>query len=259
MGRQVGAAISDDEGAIVATGTNEIPRAGGGHYWDGDDPDARDHQRGFDSSDTMIRELLEDALSRLKLAGWRPPEGTEDDSVRAQAQKLISHDGMEGAEFRSLLEYMRPVHAEMSAISDAARRGIPISGASLYCTTFPCHGCARHIVAVGIKRVVYIEPYAKSLVKTLYEDSIAVDERCDGDKRVRFDPYIGIAPRRYLSFFAMGKRKEAGSTIIWKPVDAHPRIGGLEDWLSIEKENRMAGKFSEQLNEARWDTDEGGV
>ncbi|MDN3612645.1 hypothetical protein QWZ16_23945 [Vibrio ostreicida] len=26
---------------------------------------------------------------------------------------------------------------------------------------FPCHNCAKHIVASGIKRVVYVEPYPK--------------------------------------------------------------------------------------------------
>jgi len=160
---------------------------------------------------------------------------------------------MEGAEFQSLMEYMRPVHAEMSAISDAARRGIPVQGLSLFCTTFPCHSCARHIVAVGISRVVYIEPYAKSLVKTLYDDSIAVDEWCEGEKRVQFEPYIGVAPRRYLGFFKMGERKKDGLALQWKPVDASPRIGEWEDWLSIEKENRMAKVFRPILKSTTWD------
>ena len=257
MGRQVGAAISDDQGAVVSTGTNEIPKFGGGHYWDGDDPDGRDHKRGHDSSDTMIRELLEDALQRLMQAGWTPPEELAGKTIRKLAVSLLKHEKMEGAEFQSLLEYMRPVHAEMSAISDAARRGIPVQGLSLFCTTFPCHSCARHIVAVGISRVVYIEPYAKSLVKILYDDSIAVNEWCEGEKRVRFEPYIGVAPRRYLSFFKMGKRKKDGLALKWKQIDASPRIGEWEDWLSIEKENRMLKEFRLELQSTSWDKTEG--
>ena len=255
MGRQVGAAISDSDGAVIATGTNEIPRFGGGHYWDGDDPDGRDHARGHDSSDTMIRELVEDVVDRLLQVDWSPPEQLAGRNVRELAIALISDPRMDGAEFQSLMEYMRPVHAEMSAISDAARRGVAVKGTSLFCTTFPCHSCARHIVAVGIERVVYIEPYAKSLVKTLYDDSIAVDEWCQGEQRVRFEPYIGIAPRRYLSFFAMGSRKVNGKVIDWKPVDASPRIGEWEDWLAVEKENRMAKVFRQDLLNTAWNNE----
>lgn len=254
MGRQVGAAISDANGAVVATGTNEIPKYGGGHYWEGDEPDGRDHRRGYESSDTMILELLEDALARLLDIGWRAPSELEEKSIREKTQHLLSHEKMEGAEFNSLMEYMRPVHAEMSAISDAARRGISVEGLSLFCTTFPCHSCARHIVAVGISRVVYIEPYAKSLVRTLYSDSISVDDSSCSGSRVVFEPFIGIAPRRYLSFFKMGKRKESGLAVSWVPSVADPKIGEWEDWLSIEKENRMLEEFRRLIQDTNWDT-----
>ena len=89
MGRQVGAAIDSAAGAVLSTGTNEIPKSGGGHYWDGDDPDGRDHKREFDSSDTMRRELLEDALSRLMETGWRPPSGMEEASLSKLTTELL--------------------------------------------------------------------------------------------------------------------------------------------------------------------------
>jgi deoxycytidylate deaminase len=252
MGRQVGAAISDPEGAVLATGTNEIPKSGGGHYWEGDEPDGRDHKRQHDSSDTMRRELLEDALSRLQESGWRPPVELEGAGFSKLATELLMNPKMEAAEFQSLTEYQRPVHAEMSAITDAARRGVQLKGMTLYCTAFPCHGCARHIVSSGIRRVVYIEPYAKSLVKTLYDDSIAVDEWCESELRVRFEPFIGVAPRRYLDLFVMGIRKDKyGKTLEWKPADTFPRIGGWEDWLSVEKENRNLDSIRLELETAK--------
>jgi deoxycytidylate deaminase len=58
MGRQVGAAISRDNGDIVAVGTNEVPRAGGGLYWAGDKPDMREFVLGFDSNDLNKRNLI---------------------------------------------------------------------------------------------------------------------------------------------------------------------------------------------------------
>jgi dCMP deaminase len=53
----------------------------------------------------------------------------------------------------------RSIHAELNAILFAAKEGISIDGATLYCTYAPCAGCARAIVMVGIKRVVYYHPY----------------------------------------------------------------------------------------------------
>ena len=97
-----------------------------------------------------------------------------------------------------LLEFGRIIHAEMSAISDAARKGVAIQGATLYSTTFPCHLCAKHIVASGIKRVVYLEPYPKSYANALHGDSIEVDsgrksERVTEDTFLKGFRRIGIA------------------------------------------------------------------
>ncbi len=97
------------------------------------------------------------------------------------------------------MEFGRIVHAEMSAITDAARRGLSVKDATLYCTTFPCHMCARHILAAGIMRVVYIEPYPKSMAKELYKGSLNVDDDPEADKKsVAFRPFVRhIAPPVY--------------------------------------------------------------
>jgi cytidine deaminase len=113
------------------------------------------------------------------------------------------------AQVTDLLEFGRCVHAEMSALMEAARKGRSVEGATLYCTTFPCHMCARHIIAAGISRVVYIEPYQKSQAKSLYPDSISVDGIEGSDaKSVRFEPFFGVAPRRYMRMFQMLQRKD---------------------------------------------------
>ena len=51
------------------------------------------------------------------------------------------------------------VHAEQNAIIQAAKLGISIDGATLYCTHQPCVMCAKIIVNSGITRVVYREGY----------------------------------------------------------------------------------------------------
>lgn len=51
------------------------------------------------------------------------------------------------------------IHAEMNAVLWAARQGQKIEWGTLYCTLEPCLNCAKHIVAAGIVKIVYIEKY----------------------------------------------------------------------------------------------------
>lgn len=51
------------------------------------------------------------------------------------------------------------VHAEANAIYFAARNGVKIENATIYCTTEPCVKCAEAIVQSGIQRVVYDQEY----------------------------------------------------------------------------------------------------
>lgn len=58
------------------------------------------------------------------------------------------------------------IHAEMNAILHAAKNGIPLKGAVLYCTMQPCHNCLKHIVQSGIKEVIYDIPHGKYTEET---------------------------------------------------------------------------------------------
>ena len=58
------------------------------------------------------------------------------------------------------------VHAEQNAIIQAARLGIVLEGATLYCTHQPCVICAKMIINAGIRRIV---------VKEGYPDKLSVD------------------------------------------------------------------------------------
>ena len=49
----------------------------------------------------------------------------------------------------------RAVHSEVDAITQAARFGYSIHGATMYVTRYPCEACARAIVSAGIKTVYY--------------------------------------------------------------------------------------------------------
>jgi dCMP deaminase len=64
-------------------------------------------------------------------------------------------------------ELCRAAHAEQNAINFAARYGIPIEGATIYTTTYPCSWCAKSIVNAGLARVVYLDDYPDPLAKEI--------------------------------------------------------------------------------------------
>jgi dCMP deaminase len=49
---------------------------------------------------------------------------------------------------------VRTLHAEQNAIIQAAKFGIPLDGATLYCKMTPCRRCAMMIINAGIRRVI---------------------------------------------------------------------------------------------------------
>jgi deoxycytidylate deaminase len=52
------------------------------------------------------------------------------------------------------------LHAEAAIIGRAARAGVPLDGADLYVSTFPCPSCARLVAAAGFRRCYFAGPYA---------------------------------------------------------------------------------------------------
>ena len=241
LARQVGAVITTDEADIIAVGTNEVPKAGGGQYWHGDTPDSRDFRLEYETSDKLKRLLLADILQKLRQAELLNPSKIVD-GIDKLLDVLIGTKENPGAlrdsQLMDLIEFARPMHAEMAAMLDAARRGVSIKDGVLYTTTFPCHDCARHVVAAGIKRVVYIHPYPKSHAAELYPDSLSIDVAEGSSSQVRCEPFIGIAPRRYLDLFTMVTRKgDDGTIVTWERTNALPRLT-LDDPAYIERENQ---------------------
>src|SRR5579859_6741691 len=105
---------------IVALGCNEVPKFGGGQYWTGDNPDARDVVIGFDASEAIKDRLIRTSLKGLVNLGWRPPRST-DTSTAEELARLVD-DAAASVPLASLptyepLEFYREVHAEMAAIT----------------------------------------------------------------------------------------------------------------------------------------------
>ncbi len=249
LSRQVGAVVLSEAGDVIGVGANDVARAGGGLYWPGDD-DQRDFKLGADSNELQRNVILSDVIDRL-----RPDD--EDQLAWAERGKKL----LKASPLMDITEYGRATHAEMEALLSCARSGISTRGATLYSTTFPCHNCAKHIIAAGVRRVVYVEPYPKSQAKTLFNDSISIEkwtcesmgsptrperERSSQDiahTKVRFEHFVGVGARRFLDLFSVGLssgtnavRKKGGKQLVWTAEKGIVRVPCLPNtYLEREK------------------------
>lgn len=255
LSRQVGAAIVTDDGELITQGCNEVPKAMGGTYWDSETPDFRDVRLGYDPNDILKKDILRDLFDRLTKADLLSESAKALGSLDDMVNKLIykrtpgtkETDGpLASAQLMDVTEYGRVVHAEMCALCDAARLGQSVKGAILYGTTFPCHNCTKHILAAGIKRVVYIEPYPKSKAKELHQNEIEIEKETPG--RVSFMPFIGISPHRYRDIFqkTIKRKRTDGNAKRWlldteQPVIENPTTAYVE--REPEEYLRLLGKF----------------
>lgn len=238
LSRQVGAVITRDF-EILSTGANECPRAGGGLYWASEDiettyqhptfgvgcardiTNGRDYMRDGDSNRAEQLRIIDQIIEEVQ---------EEDTNFNGELlRKVLKKSGI-----RDLTEFGRVVHAEMEALMSCTRNGISTLNATLYCTTFPCHNCAKHIVAAGIKRVVFVEPYPKSKALSLHNDSITVSGASFPETaKVSFEPFVGVGPRRFFELFSMNlgssyplirKEKDTGKRKKWTIEAAQLRL-----------------------------------
>ncbi|MFA5913083.1 MAG: anti-phage dCTP deaminase [Burkholderiales bacterium] len=274
LSRQIGASIMDNDGLIISTGRNDVPKAGGGLYGPEDGKsDARcvKLEGGQCYNDLYKRNLVKDIEGLIsgtlrKTLADVGKDATEDQKAIlekigvAEISTEIANSAHDDTRLGGLIEFSRSIHAEMDAIVSLAFKGGGIAdGATLFTYTFPCHNCARHIVAAGIRRVYYLEPYEKSLAVQLHGDAINVDgqrgglgDGAEGGKRVEFLHFEGVAPRQYLSMFALlGERKDDNGKAVKTSVrDAEKKIPEyLDDYR--EYELKVVEHLSTVINELK--------
>lgn len=84
-----------------------------------------------------------------------PPGLPHCDEVGHLMKKMIDEEGVVSE------HCVRTIHAEQNAICQAAKRGVSVNGATLYCKLSPCRICAMLLIACGIKRIVAEYRYQK--------------------------------------------------------------------------------------------------
>lgn len=141
--RKVGAIIVDENGNIISSGYNEVPMF------------ETPCDKKFNNK--CYREWILDKFFE-KVRSDLPGPKTNTTKLR----KLFRE------QFKNL-DYCRALHAEENAIVNLARHAssVDLERCVLYTTTYPCRMCANKIANVGIKQVVYLEPYPDQNAKSI--------------------------------------------------------------------------------------------
>lgn len=215
LDRQVGAVIVNKENELVASGFNDVSKVGGGHFAHHDHPmydkdevsDHRDYKQFYDFNHLHLDRIARRISEKLGLA--------------SKEQALLRD------EISGITEFKRSTHAEMSALLDAARRGIAVRDCTIYVNTYPCHNCTKHIIGAGIRKVVFLYPYTKSKARDMYNAMIThgfvLDEKISSNSII-FEPFLGVSPNRFMRTFENDKEtrletlagKETGKPKQWQ-------------------------------------------
>ena len=139
--RKVGALIIDEYGNVFSSGYNEVPVS--------ERPCRNEYGMCYRK---YIRKALDDEIEKI----------LNDSDKTAQISSVIKKNS-------KMLDYCRALHAEENAIVNMARLSCSAnySKSTLYTTTYPCNLCANKIAQIGIKKIVYFEPYPQQEAKKI--------------------------------------------------------------------------------------------
>jgi deoxycytidylate deaminase/dephospho-CoA kinase len=164
--RKVGAVVADEFGNLISSGVNEVPT-------------------GASSCQDRLNECYRDFAIDKYVKEVQSKYSINDKDFK---KRFKEH-------FRTL-DLCQALHAEENAIVNLARNGtsVPLDKCILYCTTHPCRLCANKIVQVGIRRVMYLEPYPDPQATIILHSG-----------GVAAKPFEGVTFRAYFKLY--GERK----------------------------------------------------
>lgn len=245
LDRQVGAVIVNRENELVASGFNDVCKVGGGHFAQHGHPlsaadlklDQRDYTKDVDFNHNQLDQIATRIAHKLNL--------------KPASQVLLRE------ELSSVTEFKRSTHAEMSALLDASRRGVAVRDCTIYVNTYPCHNCTKHLIASGIRRIVFLHPYTKSKARQMYSGMLRHGLSLSDEERstaLVFEPFLGVSPNRFIYSFSHDKTtrleqidgKETGRPAKWRltrdaiPTKLKPRLPFSyisREWAAIYKQN----------------------
>lgn len=243
LSRQVGAVIQNARGEVIGQGANDVPKFGGGLYVSNLEQ-SEDHR-----CYNWRTKICHNDFEKDQIFKQIDEIAKEFFDIDKQSEFREFSEKLRKSRVKNLIEFSRAVHAEMAAIISVSRDGgTSTIGCTLFSTTFPCHNCAKHIVASGISKVVYIEPYPKSLALKLHNDAISTKDS-DRDKKVSFLQYEGVAPRSFSRIFKPNPIRKVGGTVTVRTrMNANPQSAAPIDSLVTREELEVAKLLREKEN-----------
>lgn len=202
--RQVGAVIATESGDVISAGHNDVPEASV--------PCIEDPRYRWCARDCLQEKIAQKLLCcpscgrkvEIKVSCQlcdqevtsfvkRCPQCKADIDIDYECPECKTRvfdeflPGMAEDKTGKLLDMCRSLHAEENAILNLSRTGVRLPEKSvLYSTTFPCNLCANKIVAVGIRTVVYAEPYTMKEAQVVFEKRGVSLRRFEGVKSNAF-------------------------------------------------------------------------
>ncbi|GAA3335470.1 anti-phage dCTP deaminase [Amorphoplanes nipponensis] len=214
LGRKVGAVMMRDGRSVIGMGANSHPII--------------EASPSFDASMVAVKELVLDTLRKLGDSHLREETVSCLTKDPNQLVEDLLNGALKDADIRDLTEFQNTVHAEMSALLDALRSGHRIDDSVIYVTAYPCHGCAKHIISLGVN-VEYLEPYPKSRASAMYGDAVIGS----------FKPFTGVSPRRYRHLFVVAEDRKS-ATGRMKPWGRYERSTAIPLTASMDGEAVLA-------------------
>lgn len=184
--RKVGAVIATEDGDVVSTGFNHVPLEEGTCS----DKYGECYRNYLKKSHAKLIKYCPNCGEKIiikctkcgeDIEGYMHSCPTCDNSIKFDYVCKNQECGVKVFDFflpggkqapGKLLDVCRALHAEENTIVNAAKIGnISLKGKILFSTTFPCKLCANKIVQVGIKTVVYSEPYTMPDAQKVLENN----------------------------------------------------------------------------------------
>jgi dCMP deaminase len=110
-----------------------------------------------------------------------PPGLPHCDEVGHEFMERINPDGSKST------HCIRTAHAEENTIVHAARFGVSLKGATLYCNMTPCYTCAKMIITAGIERIVMRNDYHGGKLSKEMFDSVGINWELRDEKVVTYE------------------------------------------------------------------------
>jgi deoxycytidylate deaminase len=213
--RQAGAVIEGENGYIIGAGWNDVGAGqigcGYRHYRDFKDLGEKclvsnPHGEGEfrEKLKRLGQERSRDAfcfkdeygsyIIRKKLFRKIMKERQDELKKLDRSQKETLAQDIERGLNLKIMQYCRALHAEENAIlQTSVIGGMGVNGGKIYTTTYPCELCAKKIYQANIKKVVYTEPYPRSISRDVFFQ--------DGTRKIEFDQFEGVKSQSYFRLY----------------------------------------------------------